>query len=86
MRARLAEKGLKPAPEEDRARYGDTSGYHHDSLRDMWLWRDWVIHAFNANQPINEFTIEQIAGDLLPNATVPQHVAGGVRGTGSTRS
>jgi hypothetical protein len=134
VQARLAEKGLKPAPEEDRARllrrvsldltglppspkdaeaflkdpstdayekavdrllasphfgerlaipwldlarYGDTSGYHNDSLRDMWLWRDWVINAFNANQPFNEFTIEQIAGDLLPNATMPQQVASG---------
>ncbi len=61
----------------DLARYGDTSGYHNDSLRDMWLWREWVINAFNANMPFNQFTIEQIAGDLLPKATIQQQVASG---------
>ena len=61
----------------DLARYGDTSGYHNDSLRDMWLWREWVIKAFNANMPFDEFTIEQLAGDLLPQATVQQQVASG---------
>jgi mono/diheme cytochrome c family protein len=61
----------------DLARYGDTSGYHNDSLRDMWLWREWVVKAFNANMPFDEFTIEQIAGDLLPQATVPQQIASG---------
>jgi Protein of unknown function (DUF1553)/Protein of unknown function (DUF1549)/Concanavalin A-like lectin/glucanases superfamily/Planctomycete cytochrome C len=61
----------------DLARYGDTSGYHNDSLRDMWLWREWVIKAFNANMPFNQFTIEQIAGDMLPNATIEQQVASG---------
>ena len=53
----------------DLARYSDTHGYHIDSLRDMWAWRDWVIKAFNQNMPYDEFTVEQIAGDLLPNAT-----------------
>ena len=61
----------------DLARYGDTSGYHNDSLRDMWLWREWVIKAFNANMPFDQFTIEQIAGDLLPNATIDQQIASG---------
>ncbi len=61
----------------DLARYGDTSGYHNDSLRDMWLWRQWVIHAFNANMPFDQFTIEQLAGDLIPEATIQQKVASG---------
>ena len=61
----------------DLARYGDTSGYHNDSLRDMWLWREWVINAFNANMPFDQFTIEQLAGDLIPNATIQQKVASG---------
>jgi mono/diheme cytochrome c family protein len=61
----------------DLARYGDTSGYHNDSLRDMWLWREWVINAFNAGLPFDQFTIEQIAGDMLPNATIDQKVASG---------
>ncbi len=61
----------------DLARYGDTSGYHNDSLRDMWLWREEVIKAFNANQPFDQFTIEQLAGDLIPNATIEQKIATG---------
>jgi hypothetical protein len=61
----------------DLARYADTSGYHFDSPRFMWLWRDWVINAFNQNMPFDEFTIEQLAGDMLPNATVQQRVASG---------
>src|SRR5258706_6885771 len=61
----------------DLARYADTSGYHFDSPRFMWLWREWVIEAFNKNMPFDEFTIEQIAGDLLPNATRDQRIASG---------
>jgi hypothetical protein len=61
----------------DMARYSDTHGYHIDSLRDMWAWRDWLIKAFNQNMPYDEFTIEQIAGDLLPNATQDQKIASG---------
>ncbi len=61
----------------DLARFGDTSGYEFDSTRQMWLWRDWVINAFNTNQPFDQFTVEQLAGDLLPNATVQQKIASG---------
>jgi hypothetical protein len=61
----------------DLARYSDTHGYHIDSLRNMWAWRDWLIKAFNQNMPYDEFTIEQIAGDLLPSATMDQKIASG---------
>lgn len=61
----------------DLARYADTHGYHIDSAREMWPWRDWVIKAFNNNMPYDEFTVEQIAGDLLPNATQSQIIATG---------
>jgi mono/diheme cytochrome c family protein len=61
----------------DLARYADTSGYHFDGVRFMWLWRDWVIKAFNDNQPYDEFTVEQLAGDLLPKPTQSQRVATG---------
>lgn len=61
----------------DLARYGDSSVYHADGNRDMWGWRDGVIRSFNENQPFDQFTIEQLAGDLIPNATVAQKVASG---------
>ena len=61
----------------DGARYADTNGYQNDFARTMWPWRDWVIAAFNANQPFDRFTIEQIAGDLLPGATQSQRIATG---------
>ena len=61
----------------DAARYADSHGYHIDSLRGMWPWRDWVIDAFNRNLPFDRFVIEQLAGDLLPNATRQQKVASG---------
>jgi hypothetical protein len=61
----------------DLARFGDTSGYHMDSTRQMSLWRDWVINAFNKNMPFDQFTVEQLAGDLLPNATIEQKIASG---------
>ena len=61
----------------DAARYADSNGYQVDRDRDMSAWRDWVIGAFNANLPFDQFTIEQLAGDLLPNATVQQKIATG---------
>ncbi|MGH9657010.1 MAG: DUF1549 domain-containing protein, partial [Bryobacteraceae bacterium] len=61
----------------DAARYADTNGYQTDAERVMWRWRDWVIDAFNRNLPFDQFTIEQIAGDMLPGATLSQKIASG---------
>jgi hypothetical protein len=61
----------------DAARYADTNGYQSDGERYMWRWRDWVIDAFNSNMPYDRFIVEQLAGDLLPNATLNQKIATG---------
>ncbi len=61
----------------DGARYADTSGYQSDGERIMWRWRDWVIEAYNRNQPFDQFTAEQLAGDLLENPTLDQQIASG---------
>ena len=61
----------------DAARYADTNGYNNDETRSMWPWRDWVIDAFASGMPYDQFLTEQLAGDLLPNATLAQRVATG---------
>jgi len=66
----------------DAARYSDSNGYQRDGRRVYWAYRDWVVKALNADMPFDQFTIEQIAGDLLPNATLEQKIATGFhRGT-----
>ncbi|MFK7739955.1 MAG: DUF1549 and DUF1553 domain-containing protein [Planctomycetota bacterium] len=61
----------------DLARYADTNGYSIDGGRHMWAWRDWVIDAYNRNLPFDQFVVEQLAGDLLPDATLSQRIATG---------
>lgn len=74
-RSRVAER--LATPWMDAARYADTIGIHTDAGRQMWLWRDWVLSAFRDNLPYDSFVIEQLAGDLLPNASVQQRTASG---------
>ena len=68
---RLAEDWL------DLARFADSTGYAADRTHEIWPWRDWVVDAINANMPFDRFTIEQLAGDLLPNPTLDQRIATG---------
>lgn len=74
-RTRVAER--LATPWLDQARYADTSGIHMDAGRQIWPWRDWVLRALRDNMPFDQFVVEQIAGDLLPNATMDQRVATG---------
>ncbi|MBX3323463.1 MAG: PSD1 domain-containing protein [Phycisphaeraceae bacterium] len=74
-RTRYAER--MTAPWLDQARYADTTGIHMDAGRQMWLWRDWVLHAYRDNMPFDQFVIEQLAGDLIPGASTWQVVASG---------
>lgn len=61
----------------DHARYADSNGFQTDTSRDIWAWREWVINAYNKNMPFDQFTVEQLAGDMLPNATPDQIIATG---------
>ena len=61
----------------DAARYADTNGFQEDRTRTSWIWRDWVVRAMNENMPFDEFTVDQIAGDLVPSATQEQKLASG---------
>jgi hypothetical protein len=61
----------------DVARYADSNGYSIDAPRSMWPWRDWVIRSFNADMPFDQFIVEQLAGDLLPGASLDQRIATG---------
>ena len=61
----------------DAARYADSNGYSIDAPRQIWKYRDWVVDAMNRDLPIDEFSIEQLAGDLLPNSTIEQKIATG---------
>ncbi len=61
----------------DLARYADSNGFQRDGFRELWGWRDWVVAAMNADMPLDQFTIEQLAGDLLPDATLSQKIATG---------
>ena len=61
----------------DAARYADSNGFEKDRTRSIWPWRDWVIGSLNADKPFDQFTVEQLAGDLLPGATLEQRVATG---------
>ncbi len=65
----------------DLARYADSNGFQADQLREIWAYRDWVINALNDDMPFDQFTIEQIAGDMLPNATADQRIATGFHRT-----
>lgn len=75
QRSQFGERWARPWL--DVARYADSHGFQRDDLRDVWAYRDWVIRSLNADMPFNQFTIEQIAGDLLPNATESQKIATG---------
>lgn len=70
----------------DLARYADSDGYHDDTSRSMWRYRDYVIESFNRNKSFDQFTVEQLAGDLLPNATVEQKIGSAFHRNGPTSS
>ncbi len=75
FRTRYAER--MAVPWLDVARFADTCGIHQDNGRQMWLWRDWVLQAFRQNKPYDQFIVEQLAGDLIPGATLDQKIASG---------